>query len=323
MPKAVTIYRWDDEGAPQFVTGKYSEIIAVLDACLLTGYGNKQPLGWTKLFSESVACCYKNASGGCVVFSSNTGTDDAKGTYVQAAQSATNGTNLVRPGWKQSIKVFPNHNVSWVVIGTDSAVYLFFGYVSKYEITSYKYIASAFFGDLSHAITNDAGKFVAICSLANEDFSLDTSSSISSNTGRNIDHLNHLSPSSSPGVKIYDADAANEFTLYLPDAPYLPVSQSSINNLGAITSNSLMAVTLKAKDLEVAKDRSGEFITASTTRPACRGALPGLFNTLCAHPFDVVWPSLVNYGGQQHLILRVTTPTRASKLILNVELWND
>ncbi|KAF7787203.1 hypothetical protein PRUB_a4083 [Pseudoalteromonas rubra] len=323
MPKSVSIYRWDDEGAPQFSTGKYSEIISILDACLVQGYGTKPGLGWTKLFNETAACGYSNATGGCAVFSSNTGLDDNKGVYVQAAQSATSSANIVRGGWKQSIKVFPDHNINWMILGTDTAVYVFFGYVAQYALSSQKYVASCFIGNLSNALTSDAGKFIAVCSFVDEDLSLETSSSIGLRVGRNIEYLNDMPRSSLKGIKVYDTDAAGEFSFYEPNTSFLPVTGDSKNNLGPISSNYLVGVTLTAIEHETAKDRHGELVTASATRPACRGAFPGLYSTFCAHPNDVFWPSFVNYGGQKHLVLRVTSTNRASKLVLSTEVWDD
>ncbi|MDK1288488.1 hypothetical protein [Pseudoalteromonas umbrosa] len=322
MPKPVTMYRWDDEGAPQFATGKYSEIIAVLDACLLTGYGNKQPLGWTKLFTETAACCYQNATGGCVVFSSNTGLDDEKGTYVQACQSAINSTTLVRAGWKQSVKVFQNSNVNWIVIGTDTAVYVFFGYVSKYDITTTRYAATFFIGNLSNAMESDQGKFIAVCSFINHDFSMETSTNPQHGYGRNIEHINDTQQSNQNGVKIHDTDNENSSALYYAYAPFLPAKTNS-NNLYSQISNSLIAISLIVNDPDTETDRNGESVIASQTRPACRGTLPGLYSTLCGHRGDALWPAFVIYENAKYMILRTTEPRRAPQVILNTEVWND
>ena len=47
MASPVTIYRWDDVGAPQIVDGKPSEYMNMLKKCLVEGYGSKASLGWT------------------------------------------------------------------------------------------------------------------------------------------------------------------------------------------------------------------------------------------------------------------------------------
>lgn len=46
MTQAVTVYRWDDEGAPQLDLNNGS-MLQVLKKCLIDGYGTKQGAGWT------------------------------------------------------------------------------------------------------------------------------------------------------------------------------------------------------------------------------------------------------------------------------------
>lgn len=59
---AVTLYRWDDASAP-VLNGTAGSLIAVLDACLVNGYGSKAALGWTKEFSGTNAAAYRAAGG--------------------------------------------------------------------------------------------------------------------------------------------------------------------------------------------------------------------------------------------------------------------
>lgn len=46
----VRVYRWDDASAPT-LNGTAGSLIAVLDACLVTGYGTKTASGWTKPYT--------------------------------------------------------------------------------------------------------------------------------------------------------------------------------------------------------------------------------------------------------------------------------
>lgn len=59
----VTVYRWDDPGAPQ-VKPAAGAFKTVLKACLHTGYGErdtrKEPLGWDILFEEDYKACFKS-----------------------------------------------------------------------------------------------------------------------------------------------------------------------------------------------------------------------------------------------------------------------
>lgn len=60
---ALTIYRSSDAGAP-VLTMAAGGLIALLDACLRTGYGAKAGAGWTKPFSGSNIACFKQGAGG-------------------------------------------------------------------------------------------------------------------------------------------------------------------------------------------------------------------------------------------------------------------
>jgi hypothetical protein len=63
MPSMVRVYRHDDPGAP-FISTAAGTWISVLDACLVTGYGAKEPAGWTKLFSGTNQAVYQQGAGG-------------------------------------------------------------------------------------------------------------------------------------------------------------------------------------------------------------------------------------------------------------------
>ena len=74
---AVTLYRWDDVGAPQMFGGATSvrgDLNAVLKACLVDGYGAKPAAGWTMPFEDL-------AANTMVLRNSNVG--DGTGTYYR------------------------------------------------------------------------------------------------------------------------------------------------------------------------------------------------------------------------------------------------
>lgn len=58
----VHFYQSTDVGAPQN-TNAAGSLIAILDACLVNGYGSKQPAGWTKPFSGTNKAGYKQGAG--------------------------------------------------------------------------------------------------------------------------------------------------------------------------------------------------------------------------------------------------------------------
>lgn len=72
----VQFYSWEDAGAPQFVAGGYdsaagkykSNMMDIFDAVLVDGYGDKPPLGWSKVMQseqpDSDRRVYQNVSAG-------------------------------------------------------------------------------------------------------------------------------------------------------------------------------------------------------------------------------------------------------------------
>lgn len=60
---APTVYSSTDASAP-VLNGVAGSLIAVLDACLVTGYGAKSAAGWTKEFSGTNKAAYKMGLGG-------------------------------------------------------------------------------------------------------------------------------------------------------------------------------------------------------------------------------------------------------------------
>lgn len=59
---AVTVYRSTDSGAP-VLSGTVGALVALLDACLVTGYGSKTAAGWSKPFTGTNAAVFRPGSG--------------------------------------------------------------------------------------------------------------------------------------------------------------------------------------------------------------------------------------------------------------------
>lgn len=58
----MVIYRHDDSGAPT-LTAANGSLIALLDACLVNGYGSQSAAGWTKAFSDTNKAAYRQGTG--------------------------------------------------------------------------------------------------------------------------------------------------------------------------------------------------------------------------------------------------------------------
>ena len=115
-----TVYRSTDTDAP-VLTGLVGSLIAVLDACLVNGYGDKAAAGWTKAFSGTNKAAYKNsfADGGseCLIrvddASPNDGGngDGSRGAYftgyssmsgIDDGSNPTSGVYLRKSGTENS-----------------------------------------------------------------------------------------------------------------------------------------------------------------------------------------------------------------------------
>lgn len=59
---AVTVYRYDDSSAPG-LSASPGSLIALLDACLVNGYGAKSAAGWTKPYNGTNLAAYKQGAG--------------------------------------------------------------------------------------------------------------------------------------------------------------------------------------------------------------------------------------------------------------------
>ena len=144
---ALTIYRSTDSGAPS-LTYAAGSFIAMLDACLRTGYGSKAGAGWTKPYTGANIAVFRQGAGGngryIRVWNARTGDDPATycmtanvrgyeamtavstgtGPFPTTAQSNNNGL-MVRVALST-----PSYPTGWIVRATSNwfDVLVFAGY---------------------------------------------------------------------------------------------------------------------------------------------------------------------------------------------------
>lgn len=80
---AITVYKSTDASAPT-LSGQAGRLIAVLDACLVTGYGSKTAAGWTKSFSGTNLAAYRMTT-----------TSPATGFYLRVDDTGTTSSRIV------------------------------------------------------------------------------------------------------------------------------------------------------------------------------------------------------------------------------------
>jgi len=91
---SVVFYQSTDASAPQ-MSGEVGKLVAVLDACLVNGYGSKAAAGWAKSFSGTNKGVYRSSAGNRLYLR----IDDTTTTYARAIGYETmsdvdNGTGL-------------------------------------------------------------------------------------------------------------------------------------------------------------------------------------------------------------------------------------
>lgn len=301
MSLPVTVYRWDDAGAPQLTNGKPSEIIAILKKCLVEGYGTKAGAGWSVAFENAAAfkIAFRNstteASGGFVQFWSVLGTDTDSGNMrFRGAKSMTALDVFVNAQYQKQFNIAPNIDY-WVLIATSAG----FWFISTNSLTTPNTSSDPkgcfFVGDYDAVTTNDPGRFVNIMSSSTSDM---TSSSWNNSFDVSI-------VSASAICKIYDTDGSANFTTYKMDKRYLPGSLGGVNTNGLPPTDRVFfnPLIVCIDSNPEALDRTGVINSNSIVQPFIRGSIPGLLNSPSTGYNDQAWPVIETINGQQHMLM--------------------
>lgn len=177
MALPVTVYRWDDAGAPQVVDGSPSEYMNVIKKCLVEGYGSKSPLGWTveQEIADPPVMALKNdttvGSGGVSFFRADS---NNPGDFV-FTEGCNDYVDKDNRGRKSSYFSFNNYSSNtnslkrWFLIGTAKAYYFFVFTENLYDKnhTSTLPVTCFFQGDFESLYPNDPATFVSISGILN------------------------------------------------------------------------------------------------------------------------------------------------------------
>ncbi|TGE76023.1 hypothetical protein C7Y70_19990 [Pseudoalteromonas sp. KS88] len=278
MAQAVTVYRWDDPGAPQIVEGRPSEFINVLKKCLAEGYGNKTAVGWSiedeNIPEESPFLALKNntstgGSGGVLIASAsnNNATNSIRLQsaldYISKSEQSRLGAYFYTSTGGSGI-YYPNN---WVIIASGTA----FFYISHPEYRkSYNSFGASnhsvfFAGDFSSFYGFDSAKFITLAGKKNN-------SSISWNT-----QLNYV---------ISDNYSSSVGYIYALDSSVSKSDSYLLTNFGnhALNQTSLQDSSPEIRILSpfLLSTGSNSLATAGTrgnseVLPFIRGQIPGLF----------------------------------------------
>lgn len=177
-----TIYRFDDAGAPNLV-GTSGSLNALLDACLVNGYGSKAAAGWTKdPISVGNVAIYRNASGTnrYLRVDNTIATSNARVRAYKTMSDANTGTIPTPTDAQVSgglhIIGCQSTTVScpWLVAADGKRFFLWTAFGSPESngvaLTSSNYGILSFFGDLSEVKAGDETHF-AVSSTPSSSFS--------------------------------------------------------------------------------------------------------------------------------------------------------
>lgn len=152
----VTVYRSTDTSAPGAYSNTVSSLIAILDACLVNGYGSKAAAGWTKAFSGTDKAAYRNST-----------VAPSTGFYLRVDDTSTSASRVV--GYESmsdvdtGVDAFPTNTqvsggmylqksattTTWMVIADSRSFYFFYKYAANAKWWGF------FFGDIVSRVASD------------------------------------------------------------------------------------------------------------------------------------------------------------------------
>ncbi|MCS6114458.1 hypothetical protein [Shewanella baltica] len=317
MGLPVTVYRWDDAGAPVISSsGKPSEMINVLKKCLVDGYGTKSPLGWSVAFEDAVSfkIAFRNSTtqggGGYFSIRSTTGADTANGVMkMQSAQAMTDIDTFVKAANFASIRLSSIHR-KWIIIGTSRGFYAVFG---RNDIATYSLGYSEeplfFVGDIDTLITNDVDAFKLIMSPY-------ASGNVSA-TGYNYSMTYMFASVTSTCALFYNADGSAGSQLYRWRMPYEIIPYLSA--LTSPTTKFLSQIIIESNNPQ-SPDSAGTIQHCSLKMPSLRGVMPGMLMANSNADSTMSWPNFSMLNGVSHLQMRCL---ENNQVYINAVSWYE
>ncbi|AUR84131.1 hypothetical protein NVP1049O_22 [Vibrio phage 1.049.O._10N.286.54.B5] len=295
-----TVYKWDDDGAPQLVNRTPSEMLAVIKACLVDGYGAKSGLGWTLEFEDTTtqSMVLRNSpvdgTGSYLKFWSASGGDTGTTIRCQSYKLMTDINNGTFPSYYNSMGSPRAEITSWMIVGTSKCAYIIF-YVKDSTTNGGTLDSNTHFvGDFTSRIPNDE-----FCCLVS---TMTTANQSSVNWTTSLNYLNSSSNVFAP----FDVDATDVTHRYVHKAMVTPWGDFNSVRSGEPTLpvNALPTMIGTMVNLN---DRHGTPSDISLSRMRIRGWLTGHYklDTPChgASPFGTT----IDINGDDFLLLMSAT----------------
>ncbi|WP_065204244.1 hypothetical protein [Shewanella woodyi] len=329
MALPVTVYRWDDPGAPQLPDNdvRPSNYITLLKKCLVEGYGDKTALGWTMPFERAdglavvFRCSETEGSGSFMQIKCKTGADTLGGhVLLRAAPLMTEAdpdfTTIANVS-KQYAFGGERGITKWCLMGTSAGFYLFGIYKTRTTMMMGTYKNLAFFcGDIESFVPNDLSRFTVIAPGAYGDASsaswntvlayLGTATAagfMHESNGGDFGKAMYLYSNFKTSQTTLINGVPSDFRVY--NRPYLGIKGYHPTTVNTLNSDSV-----------------GIHVRESSLHPAYRGTLPGFIQTQALGYSDQTWPQTSVIGGKVHWLVHAAH-NGACSFWVNMESWYD
>lgn len=211
---APTIYRSSDTSAPT-LNGNAGSLIAVLDACLVSGYGSKTALGWTKDFTATNKATYRAPAGVRHYLDVNDSAPDvtALGRNAQVRGYETMSAVATGTGPFPSVPqaaqcVVPKSSTAdavarpWLLIGDDRGFYFFntTNVANPPVLATHFWGTIWFFGEFYSFLTGDAYRSILAFGVQSSSSFTDTLAAANAAGLLGTNTLNQYTPRAYTGI---------------------------------------------------------------------------------------------------------------------------
>ena len=330
MALPVTVYRWDDDGAPQLnYDTRPSEYIEILKKCLVEGYGDKVPLGWSIPFESNngLQIVFKKddeSSGGFVKFWAAGDSDSPGDSLLYRAATQIDGLDQDLEGAEgsgyQAATAGWTGVTRWILIGTKVGFY-FIGSADesvpegKMALGTYP-IPSFFVGDIESFYSNDLSRFTTI--VGKNDSNMSSRDSGHSLAG--IDYFKQLGRMH----ETLGVSNPKNIEVLLPFQTY-STSKINMTPISQMVFSKVMIALVNRNVFSfdnVHMDSEGNHVTNSDLHPAIRGTVPGMLQSHFQGFSEEIWPQERDILGQKHYLMQ-TWHNGACGIWVNAEAWYE
>lgn len=223
MANQFTIYTSADASAPVLNPGGVGSIIAVLDACLVNGYGAKAAAGWAKAFSGTNLAAYRAPTGARHYFRIDNATAAASGIWnVQGYESMSDvntGTHPVTPSGLRILASDAPNPATWVV-AADAVTFSLFILGSKYYRTTFGEFYSFVANDPYRTLMRGGNPAAVASSDANDGAGIVSGTTQSGATANSYIDRGHTGVGSAVGATIVSNSSLNITPALRGQIPY-------------------------------------------------------------------------------------------------------